>query len=57
MAKNWKYREEGKKISESVIQSKGTEELIQARNFIERLLELRKMEKLYKTYIKAKPET
>ena len=53
MAKNWKYREEGKKISEAVIQSKSTEELIQARNFIERLLELRKMEKLYKTYIKG----
>lgn len=53
MAKNWKYREEGKKISESVIQSKTTEELIEARNFIETLLELRKMEKLHKTYVKG----
>jgi len=53
VAKNWKYREEGKKISESVIQSKSTEELIETRNFIETLLELRKMEKLYKTYIKG----
>lgn len=53
MGKNWKHREEGKKISESVIQSKDTEELIKARGFIETLLELRKMEKLYKTYIKG----
>jgi DNA polymerase-1 len=53
VGKNWKYREEGKKISESVIQSKSMEELVQARNFIERLLELRKMEKLHKTYIKG----
>ena len=53
MAKNWKYREEGKKISESVIQSKSTDELIETRNFIETLLDLRKMEKLYKTYIKG----
>ena len=53
MGKNWKYREEGKKISASVIQSKSTEELIQAKEFIETLLELRKMEKLHKTYIKG----
>jgi DNA polymerase-1 len=53
VAKNWKYREEGKKISKSVIQSKSTEELIQARGFIETLLNLRKLEKLYKTYIKG----
>tara|TARA_R100001143_G_C3349097_1_gene128488 strand:+ start:557 stop:1639 length:1083 start_codon:yes stop_codon:yes gene_type:complete len=53
VGKNWKYREEGKKISESVIQSKSTDELIKAKNFIETLLELRKMEKLYKTYVKG----
>ena len=53
MAKNWKHRQQGKKISESVVHSKTTEELVEARNFIERLLELRKMEKLHKTYIKG----
>ena len=53
MAKNWKYREEGKKISASVVQSKSTEELVQAKEFIETLLDLRKMEKLHKTYIKG----
>ena len=53
MGKNWKYREEGKKISASVIQSKDTAELIHAKEFIETLLELRKMEKLYKTYIQG----
>ena len=53
MGKNWKYREEGKKVSASVIASKTTEELVQAKAFIETLLSLRKMEKLYKTYIKG----
>ena len=51
MASKWKHRDESKKISDSVVKSKTTEELIQARDFIETLLKLRKLEKLYKTYI------
>jgi DNA polymerase-1 len=53
VANNWKKKEESKKISKSVIQSKSTDELIEARNFIDTLLELRKLEKLHKTYIKG----
>jgi len=51
VASKWKHRDESKKISDSVVKSKTTEELIQARDFIETLLKLRKLEKLYKTYI------
>jgi len=51
VAKNWKYRNKGKKISESVIKEKSTEQLIKTKNFMDTLLSLRKMEKLYKTYI------
>lgn len=47
----WKHREEGKKISASVIKDKTTEDLVKAKDFIESLLNLRKIEKLYKTYI------
>lgn len=53
MANNWKKKEESKKVSKSVIQSKSKEELIEAKNFIDTLLELRKLEKLHKTYIKG----
>jgi len=48
---NWKYRDEGKKISKSVIASKSTLELTDAKKFLKGLLELRKSEKLTKTYI------
>lgn len=48
---NWKYRDEGKKISKSVIASKSTPELTDAKKFLKGLLELRKSEKLTKTYI------
>ena len=53
MSAKWKHRDEGKKISKSVVQSKSTEELQQASNFIQNLLDLRKAEKLQKTYIKG----
>ena len=47
----WKHRDEGKKISRSVVQSKSTEELLEGRTFIKGLLDLRKSQKLEKTYI------
>ena len=50
MAK-WNHRDEGKRVSASVVQAKSTEELLEARGFIKGLLKLRKSEKLEKTYI------
>ena len=47
----WQHRDEGKKISKSVIASKSTEELVEAKKFLKGLLDLRKSEKLTKTYI------
>ena len=47
----WQYRDEGKKISKSVIASKTTEDLVEAKKFLKGLLDLRKSEKLTKTYI------
>ena len=51
MSAKWKHRDEGKKISKSVIRSKSTEDLEIACEFITSLLNLRKAEKLQKTYI------
>tara|TARA_R110002051_G_scaffold207372_2_gene272814 strand:+ start:6682 stop:7809 length:1128 start_codon:yes stop_codon:yes gene_type:complete len=53
MGKKWGHRDEGKKISKSVIASKTTEELRGSRDFIQGLLDLRKSQKLEKTYIKG----
>lgn len=47
----WQHREEGKRISKSVIASKTTEDLQEAKKFLKGLLGLRKSEKLTKTYI------
>ena len=47
----WQHRDEGKKISKSVIASKTTEELQESKKFLTGLLDLRKSEKLTKTYI------
>ena len=47
----WQHRDESKKISKSVISQHSTEHLIQCKKFLEGLLELRKAEKLHKTYI------
>ena len=49
----WQHRDEGKKISKSVIASKSTEELQDAKKFLKGLLNLRKSEKLTKTYIEG----
>ena len=49
----WKHRDEGKRISKSVISSKSTEDLRNARRFVKGLLDLRKSEKLSKTYIEG----
>ncbi len=51
MSAKWQHRDEGKKISKSVIRSKSLEELKDASKFITQLLELRKAQKLQKTYI------
>ena len=51
MSSKWRYREEGKIISKSVIAQKETTELLKAKTFIKGLLELRKSQKLMKTYI------
>jgi len=53
MSAKWKHRDEGKKISKSVVRSKSTEELKTASRFINALLSLRKAEKLQKTYIQG----
>lgn len=47
----WKYRNEGKKISKSVVLGKSREDLLRAKTFIETLLELKKLEKLHSTYV------
>ena len=49
----WQYRDEGKKISKSVLASKTTEELQESKKFLKGLLDLRKSEKLTKTYIQG----
>ncbi len=49
----WKNREENKDIAKSVVKHKSVEELQDAKAFIEGLLELRKSEKLEKTYIQG----
>jgi len=51
MSAKWKHRDEGKKISKSVVRSKSTQELKDAAKFISGLLDLRKSEKLQKTYV------
>ena len=51
MSAKWKHRDEGKRISKSVVRSKSTDELKVASEFITSLLNLRKAEKLQKTYI------
>ena len=49
----WQHREQGKKISKAVIADKSTEDLMEARKFLRGLLDLRKSEKLAKTYIQG----
>lgn len=49
----WKHRDEGKRISKLVIADKSTEDLHSARTFLKGLLDLRKSEKLTKTYIEG----
>jgi len=49
----WKHREEGKRVCKSVIAGKKTDQLQTAKKFLSGLLDLRKSEKLYKTYIKG----
>jgi len=53
MSDKWQYREEGKQISQSVIAQKSTDDLLKAKDFIKGLLDLRKSEKLMRTYIKG----
>lgn len=47
----WNHRNEGKRISQSVLQGKTTEDLRNSQRFIKGLLGLRKSQKLTKTYI------
>lgn len=49
----WDHRDEGKRISQSVLQGKSTEDLINSQRFIKGLLGLRKSQKLTKTYIEG----
>jgi len=49
----WKHRDEGKRISKSVIANKSSAELGDAKKFLKGLLDLRKSEKLAKTYIQG----
>ena len=49
----WQHRDEGKKVSKSVVGAKTTQELHDAKHFLKGLLDLRKSEKLAKTYIKG----
>ena len=49
----WNHRDEGKRIAASVVQGKTTEELREAKRFINGFLKLRKSEKLEKTYIQG----
>lgn len=52
MAK-WTNREEGKKVSKATLKKLDTLTLRKSKQFLEGLLNLRKSEKLYKTYIKG----
>ena len=47
----WQHRDEGKAISRSVICEKSTEDLKNTQQFLKTLLDLRKSQKLEKTYI------
>ena len=47
----WDHRNEGKRISQSLLQEKSTEDLRNSQRFIKGLLDLRKSQKLTKTYI------
>lgn len=47
----WKYRAEGKRISQAVLKEKTTKELLTTRRFIKGLMDLRKSQKLSTTYI------
>tara|TARA_R110001583_G_scaffold35266_1_gene117513 strand:- start:6279 stop:7340 length:1062 start_codon:yes stop_codon:yes gene_type:complete len=49
----WGYRDESKKISQSVLAEKSTDDLLVAGKFIRGVLDLRKSEKLEKTYIQG----
>jgi len=49
----WGYRDESKKISMSVLAEKSTDDLLLAGKFIRGILDLRKSEKLEKTYIQG----
>lgn len=49
----WDHRDEGKRISQSVIQDKTTDQLKNCQSFLKGLLGLRKSEKLTKTYIEG----
>ena len=49
----WKHRDEGKKISKWRISQLTTAALKEAKSFVKELLELRKSEKLYRTYIQG----
>jgi len=49
----WNHRDEGKRISESVLLGKSTEELRNSQSFLKGMLNLRKSQKLEKTYIKG----
>jgi len=51
MSGKWQHRDEGKLISKSVVAGKTTEDLLEAKSFIKGLLDLRKTQKLEKTYI------
>ena len=47
----WKFRTESKNISESVLSQKSTEDLVESKDFLDKILSLRKLSKLEKTYI------
>mgnify|MGYP006402056985 CR=1 FL=1 len=53
MVSKWKHREESKLVSKAVVAEKSTEQLVESRTFIKDLLDLRKAQKLEKTYIKG----
>lgn len=47
----WKHRDSGKAVAASVIADMPIKDLLQAKEFINKLMELKKTEKLYDTYI------
>jgi len=49
----WQHREEGKRICKAVLEEKTKEELSELKNFLDSLLDVRKSEKLAKTYIQG----